>query len=138
MIENGVEVKDYTEVGKHGPRVVMFSDTDDYKSFDGSILSNDVFSSSKPNPIKLLRQLKHSFFLIVIPLLMIPLLMSEYKVIIVNYRYSNSEIPGISMCRMYRNHGNLLGDGDHSDSSHLTFTSGSFPINWNPTFSECC
>ena len=129
MTENGVEVKDYTEVGKHGPRVVMFSDVDDYKSFDGSILSNDVFSSHKPNPITLLRQLKHSFFLIVIPLLMLPLLMSEYKVIIVKYRYSNSEILGISMCRMCRNYGNLLGDGDYSDSSHRDVTYGSFPIN---------
>lgn len=80
MIENGVEVEDYTEVGKRGPRVVMFSDTDDYKSYDGSILSNDVFSTPKPSPAKLIRQLKHSFFLIVIPLLMLPLLTAEREV----------------------------------------------------------
>ncbi|KAE9555863.1 hypothetical protein FO519_000948 [Halicephalobus sp. NKZ332] len=78
MIENGVEVEDYTEVAKRGPRVVMFSDSDDCRSYDGSILSNDVFSTG-PRPIQLLRQLKYSFFLIGIPLLMLPLLTAEHK-----------------------------------------------------------
>lgn len=86
VFENGCEVEDYNDVGRKGPRIVMFSDSDDYKSINSSTFSNDVFSEHRPTTRQLLRQLKHSILLIGTPLAMLPLLFSSYPVRLITIR----------------------------------------------------